>query len=78
MLTLLVMRYADMHRVHPQMDISHVCSHCGHQVGIYPSGQRAIQQHQPVTIICHRCEPRPERFTLAPGALLEPLQSKRK
>lgn len=73
---LLVMRYVDMLRVHPDMDISHVCSTCGEQVGIYPSGQRVLKRYRKVKLICQICEPAPVRFSLAQGALEEPGQSK--
>ena len=52
---LLVMRLADMHRIHPNQDNSHVCSRCGHIVGIYPSGQDMIKIHPEVRIVCSVC-----------------------
>ncbi len=52
---LLVMRLADMTRVHPQQDNSHVCSKCGAQVGIYPSGQNYMKQYPDITLTCNRC-----------------------
>jgi hypothetical protein len=74
--TLLVMRYADMVLVHPDMTIDHVCGKCGKQVGIYPSGQQVLQRYSKVEIVCNHCQPLSASFTLAPGARLEPLQSK--
>lgn len=52
---LIVMRLADMDRVHPRMDSSRSCARCGAPVGIYPSGQRALQRHPGITITCNRC-----------------------
>ena len=75
-LTLLVMRLADMHRVHPDM-VTRVCHKCGHKVGIYPSGQKAMARvgERWVNIVCHVCQPTSEGFPLAPGALTEPFES---
>ena len=39
MLDLIVMRLADMKRVHPEQ-ITDKCAGCGHAVGIYPSGAK--------------------------------------
>lgn len=76
--TLLVMRLDDMIMVHPQMDTSHVCSMCGEQVGIYPSGQAILKQYRRVKICCDRCQPLPSKFMLAPGAREESGQSRRR
>jgi hypothetical protein len=62
---LVTMRLADMNRVHPAQDNSHACSACGHQVGIYPSGQRALRQHPNMKIMCIRCAVK------APGTITE-------
>ena len=48
------MRLVEMARVHPAQDNSRVCGTCGHQVGIYPSGQRALRQFK-LTILCTHC-----------------------
>jgi NAD-dependent SIR2 family protein deacetylase len=54
---LIVMRAADMKRIHPQTDFTRRCSKCGEEVGIYPSGQQTIREHgeKDVAIICNRC-----------------------
>jgi hypothetical protein len=52
---LVVMRLADMRRVHPQQDNSKVCSECWKQVGIYPSGQQALRLSPAIKIICAVC-----------------------
>jgi DNA-directed RNA polymerase subunit RPC12/RpoP len=52
---LIVMRLADMERIHPNQDNSHVCSKCGQQVGIYPSGQMYLKERPNLDIICSRC-----------------------
>lgn len=52
---LIVMRLANMHRVHPRQDNSRVCAKCGHQVGIYPSGQAALRHQPDLTITCDVC-----------------------
>lgn len=72
---LMVMHLADMHRVHPQTDYSHVCSRCGGPVGIYPSGQRIVRKFK-TTIICNRCQQPDQRCQPAPGAMSEVGQSR--
>jgi hypothetical protein len=52
---LVTMRLADMARMHPAQDDSRVCGECGHAVGIYPSGQRALRFYPRMKIICHMC-----------------------
>lgn len=52
---LVTMRLADMARMHPAQDESRVCGECGHAVGIYPSGQRALRIFPRMKIICHIC-----------------------
>jgi hypothetical protein len=73
---LLVMRLADMHRVHPRM-IEKVCCRCQHVVGIYPSGQHFLitRGAHRVDIVCQVCEPLPDSFSLVPGAIQEQFQS---
>jgi hypothetical protein len=76
--TLIVMRLADMTRVHPDQIIEK-CSRCGHDVGVYPSGQRVMKLYPGgIDLVCSVCKPPEGRVELAPGALAEPAQSKRK
>lgn len=77
---LLVMRLADMTRVHPDQDDSRVCSECGQPVGIYPSGQAVIKQHPETVIVCNVCNDAdpPDVMILAPGAITEPFASTKK
>jgi hypothetical protein len=72
---LVVMRLADMLLVHPQQDNSRVCSRCGDQVGIYPSGQDILARHPDTIITCSACAGPLGPAVLAPGALEEPFQS---
>jgi hypothetical protein len=73
---LMVMRSADMHVVHPRMTVDRVCSECGQQVGIYPSGQELLRRYPKTKIICVTCRPNLlVDSILAPGALNEPAQS---
>ncbi len=73
---LLVMRLADMVRVHPQMDRNHVCAQCAEPVGVYPSGQQVLQTYRRVRLICNHCAPPQRIYHLAPGAFEEPLESR--
>lgn len=52
---LVTMRIADMRRMHPAQDDSHVCGECGHPVGLYPSGQAALRKYPRMKIICQVC-----------------------
>jgi hypothetical protein len=52
---LVTMRIADMTVMHPAQDDSHVCAECGHPVGIYPSGQRALRRWPGMKVICAVC-----------------------
>jgi len=52
---LVAMRIADMARMHPAQDDSHVCAECGAPVGIYPSGQRALRKWPRMKVICAHC-----------------------
>lgn len=71
---LIVVRLADMKRVHPNQ-ITARCASCGEQVGVYPSGQRVMQQHLDIKLMCSVCRG-PSMFSvLAPGAEFEPFQS---
>jgi hypothetical protein len=76
-IVLLVMRLADMERVHPDQDNSRVCGQCGERVGIYPSGQEVLRRVPTATIVCERCnQPAPaEVMILAPGAEHERAES---
>jgi hypothetical protein len=77
---LIVMRLGDMHRVHPDQDNTHTCPSCGERVGIYPSGQRALQGVPGLTIICEPCwrkdaAAKATVTMLAPGAREEARES---
>jgi hypothetical protein len=74
---LLVMRLADMTRVHPDQ-IEGTCAQCGHIVAIFPSGQRLMKNHPDTRLMCQVCQKPGKRSKLAPGAGLEPFQSVRK
>ena len=77
MTELVVMRLADMKRVHPDQ-ITGKCRTCGHDVGIYPSGQRVLREHPDVEIVCQVCRSPGGIVLLAPGAELEPFQSRKR
>jgi len=78
---LIVMRTEDMVRIHPDTDWQWKCDTCGHGVGIYPSGQRVIEQYgrDNITICCNRCVPALGTVTAepAPGALEEAAASRK-
>jgi hypothetical protein len=76
---LIVMRLANMHRVHPKQ-IESVCARCGHVVAIYPSGQTALRHFgaENVEIVCEVCHfPGPDAVAL-PGVVEESRESKPK
>lgn len=76
MIDLIVMRLADMHRVHPAQDDSRACAVCGERVGIYPSGQAVLKARpDDIRIICQHCIGPHALRVLAPGAETEPLES---
>ena len=77
MSVLITMRLSDMQRVHPEQ-ITGRCVECGHEVGIYPSGQRALKTHPGMKVVCQVCRPPRKLSALAPGARLELLQSVKK
>ncbi len=78
-LELIAMRLADMTVVHPDQDESRNCSKCGRQVAIYPSGQEVLRRHPDTVVICQVCAgPIDPSANLAPGALEEPFQSRRR
>lgn len=77
---LLVMRLADMVRVHPKQIVSR-CSKCGEAVGVYPSGQRIMKEYAllgGVKLVCQVCRGEHDLTILAPGAMEEASESKRK
>ena|SRR5258708_7447289 len=72
---LICIRLAEMLRVHPDQITEH-CPECGEEVGIYPSGQRALREHAGnIDIICNHCD-HGGFGQLAPGAELESFQSR--
>lgn len=76
-LTLICMRLADMDVVHPNMTVR-TCSKCGHEVGVYPSSMRAIEDHggEPrATLMCYVCKPVSRPTPLPPGGLHEVFES---
>ena len=77
MTVLIVMRLADMKRVHPEQ-IERTCSKCGHVVAVYPSGQKAMKDYPDIQLICQVCRTPNEKASLAPGAEIEPFQSVKK
>jgi len=74
MTELIVMRLADMKRVHPDQ-IVRKCAGCGHDVAVYPSGQLVMQQYPDVRLTCSVCKMPGPKAKLAPGAEFEPFQS---
>lgn len=74
---LIVMRLADMKRVHPDQ-VTGTCSNCGHAVAIYPSGQKVMRDHPGILLMCQVCKTPDSGAMLAPGAGLEPFQSVKK
>lgn len=68
---LVCMRLVDMARIHPAQDNSHVCLKCGERVGIYPTGQIALQEHPEASIICAPCA----KAQAASGAVAVPAGS---
>ena len=71
---LIVMRLADMTRVHPDQILGK-CASCGHVVAIYPSGQLVIKQRPDTILTCQVCKLPGPNAALAPGAELEPFES---
>lgn len=75
---LIVMRLADMTRVHPDQITGH-CARCGHEVGIYPSGQKAMQLFPGgIELVCQICKTPDPKAMLAPGAEFEPFESRKR
>lgn len=73
---LIVMRLADMTRVHPDQ-ITSRCSKCNEEVGVYPSGQNVMREMDDVVLVCQVCKGKFNLFGthLAPGAASEPFES---
>jgi hypothetical protein len=71
---LIVMRLADMKRVHPDQ-ITARCSKCKAEVGVYPSGQQVMRDRPDVKLICQICREPGPHAQLAPGAQFEPFES---
>jgi len=75
MIDLVVMRLAEMHRIHPEQDNSRACVKCGERVGIYPSGQAMLRRFPEARVICSHCREPYLVTVLAPGAEREPFES---
>ena len=60
---LVCMRLKDMTVVHPDQGWE-LCSKCQHTVGIYPSGQKALDRWPHTKIICAQCA-KPDDFDIA-------------
>ena len=54
MTELIVMRLADMTKFHPDQ-ITAKCHGCGHDVAVYPSGQKAMRQYPGIKLMCQVC-----------------------
>ena len=54
---LICTRLIDMTVMHPDEDDTHRCHECGHYVGIYPTGQRALAEWPDTPIVCSVCMP---------------------
>jgi hypothetical protein len=52
---LIVMRLADMRKVHPNQDDSFVCARCQAPVGIFPAGVRMIKAKPDTEVVCQIC-----------------------
>jgi ribosomal protein S27E len=74
---LIVMRLAEMRRVHPRM-IETTCGGCGERVGIYPSGQGVLASNPATLVRCNYCQDPTRATGLAPGAEFEPFESRRR
>ena len=80
---LIVMRLADVVRVHPQITSGGLgrkarinCCRCGEAVGVNPSGQRVLQENYNVEVICQVCKAPPDVIPLTPGVGVESFESK--
>jgi hypothetical protein len=71
---LICTRLADMTRMHPDQ-IEKICFECGHVVGVYPTGQQALERWPSVKIICTPCaNPSPNDKIYSAGSLDEVVQ----
>jgi len=77
MTEMIVMRLADMTRVHPDQ-ITAQCSGCGETVAVYPSGQKVMREFPDVKLMCQVCKTPGADAVLAPGARREAFETKRK
>jgi hypothetical protein len=66
----------DMVRVHPLTDWTHNCHKCGGRVGIYPTGQKILEQFPDITITCNRCRTDKARSRPLPEPSDEPYHSR--
>jgi hypothetical protein len=73
-------RLTDMTNMHPQQDDTHKCGKCGHPVGIYPSGQKALKRWPKMAIRCVPCAAatvQPTDINVPAGSVEEILQEAR-
>jgi|HubBroStandDraft_1064217.scaffolds.fasta_scaffold189249_3 hypothetical protein len=75
--TVVCMRLAEMKKTRRDQDNSRVCSVCFTPVGIYPSGQAALEHDPTMAIVCNFCwlQGAPGLARPAPGALDEARES---
>ena len=71
---LVVMRRANMARVHPRM-INSFCDRCHEPVAIYPSGQAMVRRFPLLEVVCEICHGPVTGALLAPGAIEEKAES---
>jgi len=77
---LVVMRLADMTKVHPKQDSTRICDACSTPVGIYPTGLAALAANPTLAIRCQVCafrERKPGDFDEAAGSIDEILREMR-
>lgn len=74
---LIAMRLDEMRRIHPDMIVCE-CDRCHRPVGVYPSGQSVLRANPDTELVCNICHPPDANAHLAPGAEMEPFQSRRK
>ena len=77
---MVTMRIADMTRMHPAQDDSHVCGECGHRVGLYPSGQAALRKYPTMKVICSVCATKrpPEEIENMPAGDFETIMREKR
>ena len=51
---LICTRLGDMTVMHPEQ-VEKICTKCGHVVGVYPTGQRAIRDYPDMKVVCSVC-----------------------